>query len=145
MENPPPERRPRAAFGPDRRLTLACGAAAVLAIGLALWSDAAGRLLFSLAAALLAAYVISDLVYAPRLVADTDGLQVRTPFTSARLSWAEVDRVHADARQRHGLRIVTLEVDAGDTLVVLSRRALGQDPELVAEVVTSFMPRNSVG
>ena len=135
------DRRPAVTFSPDGRLTLACGAAAVLAIGLAFVSDDAGRILFGLAAALLAGYVVTDRVYSPRLMADEDGLTIRSPFTNARLAWADVERVHADARQRYGLRSVTLEVDAGETFVVLSRRALGEDPELVAEVVNSYVPR----
>ena len=42
--------------------------------------------------------------------------------------------MHADIRARLGLRSTTLEIDAGATLVVLSRRALGADPEAAAQV-----------
>lgn len=129
-----------ATFGPDRRGTLACAGGVVVALGLAAATDAAGRILFGLAAVVLLAYVVTDLIYSPRLVADASGLRVHSPFTSVQLTWADVDRVQADSRLRLGLRSVTLEVDAGETLVVLSRRALGQDPELVAEVIGRFVP-----
>jgi hypothetical protein len=42
---------------------------------------------------------------------------------------------------RHGLRSVALEIDAGDRLLVLSRRVLGTDPEQAAEIVRAFDPR----
>ena len=44
-------------------------------------------------------------------------------------------------RTRFGLRSTALEIDAGDTLVVLSRRALGADPETVRDLVRAFAPR----
>ena len=135
--------RRAASFGPDRRLTAACGAGALVALIVAFAVlDTAGRLLFVLVALLLAGYAATDLLFAPRLVADADGLKVRTPFGHADLAWPQIDRIHADSRQRYGLRSVTLEIDAGDELIVLSRRALGQDPELVSEIVRSFIPRS---
>jgi hypothetical protein len=137
-----PNRYPHASFAPDRRLTAVCGGGVLIFVVLALTnSDSAGRLLFGLAAALFALYVVTDLVFAPRLFVDAGGLTVRTPFLRAALPWAEVERVVADSRQRYGLRSVTLEIDAGEHLIVLSRRALGEDPELVAERVAAFTPQ----
>lgn len=128
-------------FGPDRRLTATAGAGAVLALGAAsLYADAPGRLLFALAAALLAGYAVADLRWAPRLTVDATGLRVRTPFTSADLSWDEVDDVRADVRTRYGLRSATLEVDGGEVLVVFSRRSLGAAPETVAGLVNAMRP-----
>ncbi len=135
-------RRPRVRFGPDRRLTALAGAGMLAVIGLAVTTaDASGRLLFVLAAVVLAAYVVTDLVFWPRLAVDTSGLQVRAPCARARRDWAHVDEVRADVRTRYGLRSVTLEIDAGETLIVLSRRALGADPDSVADVVRAFDPR----
>ena len=136
-----PARTPRASFGPDRRLTAACAGGALVGLVLVFSvGDAPGRLLFALATALLAGYVVTDLVFAPRLVADRAGLKIRTPFTRADLGWGQVERIQADLRQRHGLRSVTLEIEAGDDLIVLSRRGLGEDPELVAQILSSFAP-----
>jgi hypothetical protein len=128
-------------FGPDRRLTAAAGAGALVALVSALvYGDAAGRLLFAIATVLLAGYVAGDLIWSPRLTADAAGLRIRTPFTSADLRWADVDEVRADVRSRYGLRSATLEVDGGELLVVFSRRTLGTEPETAAGLVNAMRP-----
>lgn len=128
-------------FVPDPRITalavLGCGAAIVLALGAA----PMGRFLFLLAAIVLAGYAVSDLVFRPRLEADSRGIRVRAPLTRATLPWLEVHAVRADQRMRHGLRAVTLEIDSGDSVVVLSRRALGADPAEVARTLQALAPR----
>lgn len=128
-------------FGPDRRLTAAMALGAVVAaLAAALASDAPGRILLGGAALLLGAYSVTDLVFSPRLVLSGRGLRVHSPLARAELPWSGVD-VRADTRQRYGLRLVTLEIDAGDQLIVLSRRALGADPEQVAALAAGFRPR----
>jgi hypothetical protein len=139
--SPEPTRAPVARFSPDLRLTALAAGCTLLAVGLALASDPAGRLLFLIAAVVLAAYVGADLVFRPRLTVDATHLRVRSPFGSTLLAWSDVEAVHADRRQRLGLNSVTLELDAGAHLVVLSRRALGADPEDVAALIRSFDPR----
>jgi hypothetical protein len=135
-------RTPVARFGPDRRLTALAAVGLLVALGFAaLGDDPAGRLLAAIAVVVLVAYVVSDLLFRPRLIASHEGLTIRAPTARARLPWHEVERVHADTRLRLGLRSTTLEIDAGATLVVLSRRALGADPETVAELVNAFRPR----
>jgi hypothetical protein len=132
---------PAARFGPDGRLTALAAGGLVVAVTLAvIGTDPAGRLLAGIAAVVLLGYVVSDLVFRPRLTATGDGLVIRSPAIRARLRWPEVDRVQADTRLRFGLRSTTLEIDAGATLVVLSRRALGADPEAVADLVNAFRP-----
>lgn len=135
-------RRPQCRFGPDRRLTLAIAALAVLAtLAGVLTSDAAGRLLFVGAALVLAGYAIVDVMFWPRLTADGDGLVIRSPFARTALAWNEVEAVTADVRTHLGLRSTTLEIDAGEHLIVFSRRTLGADPADVADVVRAFDPR----
>jgi hypothetical protein len=135
-------RRPVVSFGPDRRLTALAGLAALAAFVLAFTAvDGAGRLLFALAGVVLVGYVLGDVVFRPRLSADATGLRIRTPFTRATLRWDQVDEVRADVRSRYGLRSTTLEVDAGNLLVVFSRRALGSDPETVAGLVRAMRPQ----
>lgn len=135
------DRMPRVAFGPDARLIAATGVLALAAaVAAALSGDAGGRLLLAGAALVLAAYTGTDLICRPRLVADPAGLRVRSPGAFLRLPWAHVEAVRADVRSRHGLRTVTLEIDTGDRLVVLTRRGLGADPERVAELVNAFVP-----
>jgi hypothetical protein len=134
--------RPEARFAPDRRYTAVAGGGAIGAL-LALLStgDAAGRLLFGVAAVLLAGYVAADLVFAPRLVATPVGLVINAPLTRARLSWADVDDVRAETRFRHGLRSTTLEIEAGPLLAVFSKRSLGMEPLEAAALVSAFRPR----
>jgi Bacterial PH domain len=144
VQNPvdEPVRAPRLTFAPDRIVTITTGAAALTAVAIAIGaSDAPGRLMAVVGAVVLLGYVLSDLVFSPRLVADADGLTVRSPAVRAVLAWAAVEDVHADARSRFGVRSVSLEIDAGETLVVLTRRALGARPEDVAALVNALRPR----
>jgi hypothetical protein len=135
-------RAPVCRFGPDRRLTAVTGVLAFVAAAAAVLSpDGPGRVLFGGAAALLLAYAVTDLLFWPRLTASADGLVIRTPQVRARIDWSDVESVRAEGRNRLGLRSVTLEVDAGDTLAVFSRRALGADPEAVAGLIAAMDPR----
>jgi hypothetical protein len=133
---------PLQAFGPDRRLA-ALYAFLVLVGAAAAWltPDPAGRLLFAGAAIVLLAYLITDLVYWPRLIVTADGLVIHTPTVRGRYPWDAVRFVRADARRRAGLRLVTLEVDVADELVVFSRRSLGTDPEDAARAIAAADPR----
>ena len=129
----------RLRFGPDLRLTALSFVLGLGALALALATDdAGGRILWSIAALVLVGYGIGDVAFWPRLVADSSGLQVRSPFARADLPWSAVERVHADVRSRYGLRSTTLEIDAGQMLVVLSRRALGADPAVVQDLVNGM-------
>lgn len=137
----PADDRPEARFGPDHRYTWLAAAGIVVALlAVALSEDAAGRLLAAIAVAVLLGYVGADLVFTPRLTVSADGLIIRAPLTRAQLHWAEVEDIRADTRARFGLRSTTLEIDAGTTLAVLSRRSLGADPQDVLNLVVAFRP-----
>jgi len=137
-------RAPICRYGPDRRLSAASGALSLIGAAAAVLSpDPAGQVFFAGAALVLLGYTVTDLVFWPRLTADAEGLLVRTPLTSARIAWSDVEAVRADARERLGLRSVTLEIDAGEQLLVFSRRALGADPERVAGLISAFKPRQN--
>jgi len=126
-------------FGPDRRLTAVTGVAGLIAVALAVFaSDAGAQVFAAVAAVVLLGYAVTDLLFWPRLTLSARGVQVQGPFERLALGWTEITAVRADVRTRHGLRSTALEVDAGDTLVVLSRRALGADPEAVAAVAASY-------
>lgn len=132
-------RAPVCRFGPDRRLAVLSALLTAIACTIAALShDPAGRLLAILAAVVLAGYAVTDLVFWPRLTASAEGLRIHTPFSRARLSWAEVDEIRVDERTRLGLVSRTLEIDAGPLLVVLSKRALGADPREVAGLLKAF-------
>jgi hypothetical protein len=139
LEPRPAGTQPVRAFGPDLRFTAGAAVGALLLLAILLTTtDRAGRLLFGAAVVLLLGYVVSDLVFRPRLTLAPAGVRVRSPIARLDCTWAEVEAVHADTRSRYGLRAVTLEIDAGAQLVVLSRRALGADPELVAALAAGY-------
>lgn len=126
---------------PDRRYTWAAAAGALLAVVLAALSDdAPARVLFGVAAVVLAAYTAGDLVFSPRVEAGPLGIVVRSPLTRADLPWARIENVRADVSSRHGLRSTALEIDAGEVLAVLSRRSIGTDPEHAAELIRACRP-----
>jgi hypothetical protein len=126
-------------FGPDRRLTALAGVGLLAAILASVLSpDKPGTLLFACAAAVLAGYVAGDLIFWPRLCADARGVAIRSPLVRTRLGWPQIEDVRAVTRVRHGLRGVTLEIDAGQMLVVFGRRSLGADPEQVAAALREF-------
>lgn len=140
-DDAPGVRAPRLSWVPDRRYTaLAAAGAGAAAVALALAGDPPGRVLAAVALVVLLTYVVSDLVFSPRLVATAEGLVVRSPLVRATVPWSEVEDVRADTRIRLGLRSTTLEIDAGQTLVVLSGRALGADPAEVADLVRALRP-----
>ncbi len=116
---------------------LAAATGAVL-LALTAVTDAPGRFLGTVAGLGLLALAASDLLWRPRLAADDGGLSVRTPTRRVRLPWAEVTDVRVDERRRLGLTSRTLEIDAGDDLIVLGRRSLGADPGEVAAAVAAM-------
>jgi hypothetical protein len=131
-----------ARFVPDRRYTaVAAGGGLGAIIALLTTHDSAGRVLFGVAAVLLAAYVISDLTFSPRIVASRTGIRINAPLTRAQLQWADVTDVRAETRFRRGLRSTTLEIDAGAVLAVFSQRALGVDPVVAAAQIDALRPR----
>ena len=126
---------------PDRRFTWAAAAGAVVvALLVGTSDDGPTRLLFGLAAVVLAGYAVGDLLFSPRVEAGPDGVVIRSPLTRARVPWAQVEHVRADVSMRRGLRSTTLEIDAGEVLVVLSRRSIGLDPERAAELIRAQRP-----
>jgi hypothetical protein len=132
---------PEVRFVPDRRYTaLAAGGVVGAVAAAAMTGDSAGRLLFAVAALVLLAYVVSDLVFSPRLVASRAGVVIKGPLTRARLAWDEIDDVRAETRFRRGLRNTTLEIDAGPVLAVFNRRVLGAEPTDAAALIEAVRP-----
>ncbi len=109
--------------------------AGLVVLLLAVFADPAGRLLLGAAALGLLAIGSADVVLRPRLAADRTGIQVRTLASRHRLPWSAIQRVEVDEHTRYGLTSRTLELEAGELLVVLGKRTLGADPRDVADVL----------
>jgi hypothetical protein len=109
-------------------------ALAVLAV------DTAGRLLVGAAALLVLGLAARDLLLRPRLQAGPDGVVVRTLGGRTELAWPRL-RVEVRTTRRYGVKNRVLELDTADgpdddgTLVLLSRRDLGADPDEVAQAL----------
>jgi Bacterial PH domain len=131
----------KAEFGPDRRFAAAATAGALVLAGLAIaTTDPQQRILAVIAALALAVNAAVDLYFWPRLSVTTRGLTLRTPTTRTELPWTSAPIIRVDERTRLGLASHTLEIDAGELLVVLSRHALGADPQDVLDILQSLRP-----
>ncbi len=111
--------------------SLAVGAllagAAVLAV-LGALDPGGGRVLAWPGAAVLLAAGLRDLALRPVLRAGADGVEVVVGLRRRTARWRQVQRIRT-VRDR---RTLLLELDLGDTLVLLSRWRLGRAPDDVA-------------
>ncbi|MEV6716512.1 PH domain-containing protein [Lentzea sp. NPDC051208] len=114
-------------------------AALALAVAAYIADDNAGRLLIGLATLLVTGLAAFATIARPRLTADVDGLSVRGFTGTTLLPWHEV-KVKLQTTRRFGREQQTLELDADDRLVVLTRLDLGADPEEVAGVLHALRP-----
>ena len=121
-------------------------AALATGLGLALVVlDTPGRILVGTAAVLLLVLVAHDLRARPRLSAGPDGVDVRTWTGRRHLPWPLL-RVRVRVTRRLGVTGRTLELDTAagphddGVLVVLGRRDLGEDPEVVARALRALDP-----
>jgi hypothetical protein len=114
-------------------------AALALAVATFIADDNAGRLLIGLATLLVIYLAAFATIARPRLTADVDGLAVRGFASTTRLPWHEV-KVKLQTTRRLGREQQSLELDADDRLVVLTRLDLGADPEEVAGVLHALRP-----
>ena len=105
---------------------------------LAVLADPAGRLLLGVAALGLLTVGTADLMLRPRLAADPSGVQIRTLASRHRLPLSAIRRVEVDEHTRDGLTSRTLELEAGELLVVLGKRTLGADPRDVADALAQI-------
>ncbi|HEY7104262.1 MAG TPA: PH domain-containing protein [Mycobacteriales bacterium] len=109
--------------------------AGLVVLLLALLADPAGRLLLGIAALGLLTVGAADVLLRPRLAADRTGIRVRTLASRHHLPWSAIGRVDVDEHTRYGLTSRTLELEAGELLVVLGKRTLGADPRDVADTL----------
>ncbi|MGH3438407.1 MAG: PH domain-containing protein [Sciscionella sp.] len=110
-------------------------AAVVLAAVLS--PQAMGKLLLGVAALLLALLALHGSVARPRLAAADQGLAVRGLLTTRHFEWPAT-QIRIRHIRRFGRDTSTLELESGQTLVVLGRLDLGADPEDVAAALRSL-------
>ena len=122
-------------------------AAVALALALSLvFLDTPGRVLVGTGVVLLLLVIAHDLRARPRLSAGPDGVDVRTWTGCRHLPWPLL-RVRVRVTRRLGISGRTLELDTAagpdddGVLVVLGRRDLGADPEVVAQALLALDPR----
>lgn len=125
-------------YAPRPTETAMAAAAGVILLGLGMVTASPGRFLGFVAGAGLLVLVGADMLVRPRLTAGPLGLTIRTVTRNVHLPWPDVDSVRVDQRQRYGLRVRTLEIDAGNDLYLLGRRSLGVDPLDAAEAISTI-------
>jgi hypothetical protein len=109
--------------------------AALLLAGVPL-ADPVGRVLLLPAAVLLVVLGSRDLVLAPVLTADHQGLTVVDGFRRRTATWGHLRHARVVTDRRAPL----LELDLDDVVVVLSRRRLGQPPALALQQLEALRP-----
>jgi hypothetical protein len=126
-------------FGPDHRLSIiaAPGAAFALLVVI-LGTDPVQRTFSAAVVVALLAIVFGDVYFAPRLTVTHSGVRVYAPFDRATLGWHEIDSIEARNIRRYGLVSSTLEISAGERLIVLDKRDLKGDPWAVAGSIAQF-------
>lgn len=92
-------------------------------------------------ALVLGFYAVRDLVAPVRLTADGSGLTVISGYRRRRrIEWAQIERIRVDEHSRLGLRSEMLEIDAGESLHLLSTYDLNAPVNEVAEALTELRP-----
>jgi hypothetical protein len=116
-------------------------AAALVFLGVALFyaGDPARWVIAVVAAVLLGAFALRDVLAPVRLAADGTGVTVVHGFARTRhIPWADVERVRVDSRQRLGRRNEVLEVDTGEALYLFSPQELGADLDTVTSALVAL-------
>ncbi|SCL22115.1 PH domain-containing protein [Micromonospora nigra] len=118
------------------------GAVALVGLGvLFAQGDLVRPVLAATAAAVLLGWAVRDWVAPVRLGVDDEGVTVLKGWsTYQRLPWRTVESVDVTRRSGRGLAGEVLEIDAGETLHLLSRNDLGAEPAEVAEAVRAARP-----
>ncbi len=139
-----PEVEPAVRFRVDGRLTALKVIAVVIFLAVAIFfrDDLARSLFAGLAGLVVGIYAIRDLSAPVRLAADADGVTVVDGFTGTRrLAWEQIQRVRVDRRRRLGTHSDLLEIDAGDSLHLLSSYDLGVAPCEAARTLAGLTRR----
>lgn len=118
-------------------LAVAAGVPAVISV---FSFEPAGRLLLGMAAVVLGVLALHGTLARPRLAMDTKAVTVRGMIRTHRLEQSKL-QVTVNRTRRMGRVVSTLELESGETLLVLGRLDLGADPEEVAEALSEGFPQ----
>lgn len=148
MPDPSPQGKAEgeAAWRVDKRLTVAkwVGAAIFALAALIGFRDPAQLIVVGIAAALLLALAVRDLISPVRLAAGPEGVTVAAGLRGRRtIPWSQVEHIKIDARRGMLLRSQVLELDAGDQLYFFSVNELGAPCEDVAETLAAIRFRSA--
>jgi predicted membrane metal-binding protein len=110
------------------------GAVAVLVLALAFGRhDPIQWVLAGALALALLLWAVRDFAVPVRLAAYAEGVMVVSGVASrVYLPWEQIERIQVDRRRRRGLSSELLEIDAGESLHLLTMNELGAHPEEVA-------------
>ncbi|MEV0651010.1 PH domain-containing protein [Phytomonospora sp. NPDC050363] len=110
------------------------GTAAFALVALWFAHDASRLVVAALAALLLGAYAVRDLLSPITLAVDTEGVLIRRGFFGQRrILWGQIERIRVDSRRRLAGRSHLLEIDVGETIYLFSRYEIGADPADVVD------------
>lgn len=125
-------------WSPRRAETAVTAGCGLVLCAAAVATDTLGRFLALVAGLGLLVVAAGDVLVRPRLRADPAGVVSRTFSGRIELPWSRVEAIRVDQRRGVAVRSVLLEIDAGETIILLGRRALGADPRDVADALTDL-------
>ena len=121
----------RITFAPRPGLVAGLVGAGLVAAGLTIALDNPGRLLFAVVAVALLIEGARLGFLRPTLAADSTGVCVHRVVGTRCYPWSDIEAVTTRTTRRL-VTVPTLELDLGDTLVVIASYRLGADPSEVA-------------
>ena len=139
MDNPLDTPGDIRAWGPRPVAVALVGVAGVLMAFacLAVATDPPGRILAGVAAVGLLIFAAGSWRARPRLALTDAGVVYRGWFHTRVLNRADIELIRITEFRRWGRKVRLLEIDTGETLLVLSRWDLGGDPLDVLDALTA--------
>ena len=110
------------------------GTAAFALVALWFSHDPSRLVVAALAALIVGAYAVRDLLSPVTLAIYGDGVIVRRGFFGQRrILWGQIERIRVDSRRRLAGRSNLLEIDIGETIFFFSRYEIGAEPADVVD------------
>ena len=129
----------RISFTPRPTLVVGLALGGLFAAALTVVLDNPGRLLFAVLTAGLLIEATRLALVRPTLIADRTGVSVRRVARTHCYPWPEIGAVGARTTRRL-VSVPTLELDLGDTLIVIASYRLGAAPAEVAAAIEKLRP-----